>query len=487
MKWLDPSKLANQLGSWSDHISIKALIGLGFGAISSAIAVGLSEHAGSTAGRPLLLSGLLLASWFGGFVGGLVATVLMVATLVAFFYGGDTGKTENIINLVSFGALALLINTFNFWRRRVEQDLLNSKQELQTRIESERLLRELAERDEAYFSSIFNAVSEAILIADDKSFLLDANPAAEELLGRTRAELIGLKVADVVEASAGWAEKEYESFIASNFWRGQVEIRRPDGSMIPAEASAVTVKSPTGTVGISVLRDVSQRREMERLRETFLASVSHDLRSPLTAILGYALLMERSQKFDPEGIEEIIGQSRRLQRLISDLLDASAMQRGFFSLTLASCDLRQVIQNVVKRYESSATRVNVSLPEGAVDGLWDSQRLEQVLDNLVSNAIKYSPGSESISVDLIPHEFEAELSVIDSGVGLSSSDLEAIFGDFYRAGVTTASPGLGLGLYIARAIVEAHGGQVWAESGGPGLGSTFKMRIPYNPPARLPT
>src|SRR4029077_16544530 len=131
-------------------------------------------------GRPLGLAGLLLGSWFGGVIGGFVATVIMVATLVRFFYQDANSTTsENLANLIAFVFLALLINGFNYWRRQVEQDLMVAHRELHSRVQLEQDLRARAEESEAYFRSVFSSANDAILIADSESVFIDANPAAE--------------------------------------------------------------------------------------------------------------------------------------------------------------------------------------------------------------------------------------------------------------------------------------------------------------------
>jgi PAS domain S-box-containing protein len=279
--------LTRRLGGWFDHFVAKSLLGLAFGVAGCALAVVVSEAAGRTAGRPLLLAGLLLASWFGGVIGGVVATALLMATLAVFYNQDSTGDSaEDIANFLAFIFLALLINGFNFWRRQVEQYLMRAQLELEDRAQAEQALRARSEENEAFFRSVFEAASDAILIADGSAKLLDANPAAERLLGRRKEELKGLTVSDILPASPDWTESEYRSFLKAGTWRGEVEVRRPDGTVVPAEAHAVTVPGPFGQVGVSVLRDISQRKEIEQLRQTFLASVGHDLRNPLTAILG---------------------------------------------------------------------------------------------------------------------------------------------------------------------------------------------------------
>jgi PAS domain S-box-containing protein len=482
LSWANPRQLTRRLGGWLDHLVAKSLLGLAFGVVGCATAILVSEAAGGTAGRPLLPAGLLLASWFGGVIGGGVATVLLLATLVVFFYHDSAStSTEDVANFLAFAFLALLINGFNFWRRQVEQYLVRAQLDLENRAQAEQELRARSEESEAYFRSVFEEASDAILIADGSARFLDANPAAETLLGRRKDELKGLTVEDILTASPDWTESEYRSFLEERTWRGDVEINRPDGTIVPAEAHAVIVSGPSGRVGVSVLRDISQRREMEKLRQTFLASVSHDLRNPLTSILGYAVLMQRSQTFDAEGMAEIVSQSRRLERLIGDLLDVSSMQSAAFTISPAEVDIGEIAEKVVQNLQATGPKILVDLPDEPLLGFWDGQRLEQVIENLVSNAIKYSPDGGDIRLSVSQAGDEVELSVSDQGIGIEPEDLAALFDPFHRVKNSRSSPGLGLGLYIVRMISEAHGGQVWAESAGRGKGATFFVRLPRTP------
>ena len=343
-------------------------------------------------------------------------------------------------------------------------------------------LRAAAQAAERYSRALFNATGDAILVADENGRYLDANSAAEQLLGYTADELRRLGVADVVGAGADWGEEEYARFVAEGAWRGELELRRKDGEMVPVEALATLMESPGGAVGVSVLRDISERRRLESLQQELLAGVSHELRNPLTPIIGLAQFMLKTQQFDRESVQDIVDYGQRLQRMIDDLLDASRIAAQQFELVRADVDIAAALRDLVARWQRIAPQRRFEFCRTAGDGvvgLWDRERLMQIFDNLISNAVKYSTPESPVVVTLDARERDVEISVRDEGIGMSRRSLHRVFDRFYRSSeAKRKSKGVGLGLYIVKALVEAHGGAIHAESEGPGRGSTFRVVLP---------
>jgi signal transduction histidine kinase len=238
---------------------------------------------------------------------------------------------------------------------------------------------------------------------------------------------------------------------------------------------------------VATLRKSEQRRireaeaAREQLRE-FISLVVHDLRAPLTVALGYLQLVER--EFTPSDerlrphVEKVDQALHRATRLVGDLLDAIRIGRGRFVLHHAPSDLTALARGVVD--EQRLSDVNhtylVEAPP-RVTGFWDATRLQQVLANLVSNAGKYSSPGTDVRVSLREQDDEAILSVSDQGSGIAPSDLDRIFQPFARLNPGGQTAGTGLGLYITRGIVEAHGGRIWVES-VVGRGTTFFVTLP---------
>ncbi|OJT21304.1 histidine kinase [Archangium sp. Cb G35] len=238
-------------------------------------------------------------------------------------------------------------------------------------------------------------------------------------------------------------------------------------------------------------------REAVRLREEFLSVASHELRTPLTPLKGFAALtlsrMEKGGDF-PErertlkALRSMARQTDRLTRLVDDLLDTSRIQAGRFELERAPLDLLPLVREVIERFElrgNEGLRFVLEAPTQAVEGIWDGPRLEQVITNLLANAVRYSPqgGTVRVSFHLSPEA--VELQVRDEGIGIPSESIALLFQPFARASNATARHfgGLGLGLFICREIVQRHGGTIWAESPGAQLGSCFHVRLPREAPA----
>ena len=220
----------------------------------------------------------------------------------------------------------------------------------------------------------------------------------------------------------------------------------------------------------------------QRLQE-FLAIVVHDLRNPLAAILGSLHMLQQSatQTF-PARQQELLQLSaaaaRSMGRLLDDLRDAGMIGAGHFAICKAQADLAEIARRVAALQQMTATDHDLILesPEH-LEGMWDGERLNQLLTNLISNAVKYSPAGGAVRVSVRGGAGEACVSVADHGIGLNPSEIQRLFQPFTRMYANQGIEGVGLGLYISKAIVVAHGGRIWVES-IPGQGSTFTVALP---------
>ncbi|MCL5026824.1 MAG: GAF domain-containing protein [Chloroflexi bacterium] len=225
-------------------------------------------------------------------------------------------------------------------------------------------------------------------------------------------------------------------------------------------------------------------REVQREKDEFFSIVAHELRSPLTAINGYAQLLNRvlpagSDELLRRSATSIIEQTRRLRELVDNLLDSSRLALGRFALERAEVDLAVLARQVVESLQVSTDKhaIQISVPDTCV-ALCDQKRVHQVLENLIGNAIKYSPAGGPIEVKLEADGQEARLSVRDHGIGISPDHLSHIFERYYQVETADgARSGLGVGLNVCQEIVLAHGGRIWAES-KPGEGSIFYFALP---------
>jgi signal transduction histidine kinase len=218
-------------------------------------------------------------------------------------------------------------------------------------------------------------------------------------------------------------------------------------------------------------------------RLAFLAGVAHELRNPLSA-LKLSTAMSGRAPLTPERMERTLAlvarQVDRLDRMVGDLLDSTRIEAGKLELQPEVRDARELAREVVELYRSgdSGHVLELALPDTPVLVRADPARLEQVLHNLVSNALKYSPAGSRVDVAVVREGGEAFLSVTDQGIGISEDERRLLFAPFQRAGnARQRAPGVGLGLSVARRIVEAHGGHIEVDS-RPGAGSVFRVRLP---------
>jgi len=232
--------------------------------------------------------------------------------------------------------------------------------------------------------------------------------------------------------------------------------------------------------------DMASTLEQQRTNQlTFLAGVAHDLRNPLAAMKLAVTMVPPDKPLPPEPrvrqlFARIERQTARLERMVFDFLDASRIESGDLSLTPEECDVCVLVRATAELFESSTRthRLAVSVPSCPVLVTCDPTRIEQVLSNVVSNAIKYSPAGGTVTLTVSQLRDAVEIAVTDEGVGMSADDIRHAFEPFRRfAPAAGGAPGIGLGLFVAKRIVKAHGGDISIES-SPGAGATFRIRLP---------
>ena len=345
--------------------------------------------------------------------------------------------------------------------------------------------REAAARRESEerFRAVWEATSEALALSDPDGVVLAVNPAYCALYGRTREELIGRSFAVIFpEAERAAASDQYRAAFADPDPPQSYEarVRRPDGGERMVEARAdFLVRDGERVAMISAIRDVTERKRLDRAQQDFVAMASHDLASPLTVLRARAQLMLRRATYDAESLAVILEQTTRMDRLITDLRQLAQVEGGGLLLQRDAVDLVRLAAEGVDRASTLARgrTVRFEAPETPVVVLGDRDRLGQVLDNLLGNAAKYSADGGDIVVRVEAVDGEARLSVVDEGPGIPAGVLPHLFERFYRGQSAAGEAGLGLGLYISRMLVEAHDGRIWAAS-EPGMGSTFTVALP---------
>jgi signal transduction histidine kinase len=242
---------------------------------------------------------------------------------------------------------------------------------------------------------------------------------------------------------------------------------------------------------------LQSREEAARLKEEFLSAAAHDLRTPLTVVLGQAELLERRVARNPAapadagGIARIAREARRLRDLVNQLLDVQRLEKGAAPMELADADLWEIVTTVQERFRDHGLDLRAVPPNARLIATVDRLRIEQVLDNLIENAIKYTTSGRLPEITVGWEDDQARIAVVDEGVGIPEHERERIFERFYRGSNVEAvtDTGMGLGLYICRRIVEGHGGRIWAQPTPTG-GTTFVVALPARPavdPAGVPS
>jgi PAS domain S-box-containing protein len=346
----------------------------------------------------------------------------------------------------------------------------------------------LAEKKET--EAVIHSVAEGLVVVDEKGKVIMLNPAAERLLGVSKKNKIGQPI------SEGIREDQLISFIKDS--RGSKDDREieilsgQDETKKTLRASSAVIEDEDGkTVGmVSVLSDITKQKELDRLKANFLTSISHELRTPLVAIeksismmlSGMAGRMSNTQE---EFLRIAERNLKRLTNLINDLLDLSKLEAGKVKLRPQLASIEKIIEDSVQTLgawaKTKAINIKIGIQSDLPEIYMDPDKVIQVLNNLIGNAIKFTPDNGDIVIEARSDKEKKviEVSVADSGIGIPEDDLSKVFDKFYQTGERTPTDisGTGVGLSIAKEVVELHGGEIWAENRDGG-GAKFVFTLP---------
>ncbi|WP_298038711.1 ATP-binding protein [uncultured Desulfuromonas sp.] len=346
------------------------------------------------------------------------------------------------------------------------------------------------------FKRILETTTDGVVTLDKTGRYTYANPAAERILGVSH-ELILQRTFDQTEwkfstitgAPLPNDETPFKRVLQETkaVYGMKLVIERPDGERIVTSTNAAPLFDADGHFDgiVGVITDVTDQQELLEHNLAFHHTVAHDLRGPLTVIQGHAeMLKEAFRQGKVKGgvvlnVEEILNGAEKMNAMIEDLLDTSRIEGGQVSLEQEPIDLDSFVWPLLQKPQKAITlnRLVTRIPRGLPAVSADPARLERILLNLVSNALKFSPAESKVIIEARKMGCEIIISVIDQGKGIVPEDCSRIFKRFFQVKGHQTSSGVGLGLYICRLLVEGHGGHIWVES-KLGEGSTFHFTLP---------
>ncbi len=388
------------------------------------------------------------------------------------------GRYQQQIPYQNSAETATLADSFT----RMGQSILDREEQLHLALRQAETTRDRLE-------AILQSVAEALVVTDTDRTVVAINRAAQELFGFTQIDARGRTVSEILfhptlleQLDTVWKEGGESSL--------ELQMRSHQGTMYHVRSDVYPVRRSDGTtVGmVSSLRDITQERASDRAKSKFISMAAHELRTPLTAILGYSeLLIDQIQDPDfsrdqhRDHLQMICDKAENLEVIISDLLDLSRIESGRpLILHPEALDFNQLVRQTAATHqrETENHQFHLDLPAAPIVLQLDRPRIQQVLDNLVGNAVKYSPAGGVIGIQGQSNGSGYLLQIQDNGLGIPLEQQPYVFDPFYRAHSESAElAGFGLGLSICKMIVEEHGGRIWCDS-EPGIGSTFHVQLP---------
>ena len=429
---------------------------------------------------------VLLATLIGGTGAGLFAVALTVfAAAFLEFPWQDMSRGRDPLD-------ALRIAVYAIWAATMSvavglRDAANRRVDL---------LRE-------WMGTTLQSIGDGVIVTDAGGAIVFLNPVAASLTGWSQGEAAERPIADVFVIRREETLEVIDDPVTQVLRTGEsatlderAVLLARGGAAVPIDDTAAPIRSGDGSVRgvVLVFRDVTRRRAAEKAlrqadnaKDQFLATLSHDLRTPLTAILGWTRLLRdrpHDEQTTAEALRTIEENARAQAELIEDILDVTRIASGKIVLERENVDLNALLEETARSLQPPLAAKEISLdlrlPDHEVMVFADAKRLRQIVWNLISNAIKFSAERGTIELEVKDGEGIAELEVIDHGIGIDADALPRVFERFRQAHGehSLRLGGLGLGLAIVKDLAELHGGTVTAYSGGPGTGATFTVRLP---------
>jgi two-component system NtrC family sensor kinase len=372
-------------------------------------------------------------------------------------------KTNEIVDTVE-GSLKRAHGVGDWLRKEIKRTTASLKRRA-----------ELSESERTRLETVFNAIHDSVMIIDPENKVLLANPAMCRSFGLDEKQVLGKPVMDVM------THPDIRSLLTRTEGNDPLEYHEvsfPDGRVGNAQITKIQ------DVGSALtMQDITYLKEVDRLRSEFVHTVSHDLRSPLTSVIGYTELVQRAGPLNEnqrDFLNRIQDSVQHITALINDLLDLGSIEAGFDTrreFVQLEGILRYTLDMLQGQIKSKRVKVTTEIVPSMPALRANPIRLRQVLDNVVGNAIKYSNSGGNVFISIKSEGDQVIFQVTDEGPGIPAADIPHIFDKFYRGTNITNTEGSGLGLAIVKTIVESHQGRIWVES-TLGKGSSFFIVLP---------
>lgn len=365
-------------------------------------------------------------------------------------------------------------------------DMANSLNDLSEVI---RLTHDSLEQEKTRLTSILSYMSDGVIATDRVGRIIMVNDMAQKQLGLTNKLQEKLNLLDVLDLSERYSLRD----LLAQTPEIVLEHTNENEEFITLRANFATIRSESGLISglVVVLHDMTEQAKEERERRLFVSNVSHELRTPLTSVKSYLEALDEgalTESVAPSFVKVSLDETNRMMRMITDLLSLSRIDNQVGEMDVELINFTAFVTFILNRFDqmkhSDSDKVYTIIRDYQISPIWveiDTDKLTQVLDNILNNAIKYSPDGGTITFSMKTTDSQLIVSISDEGLGIPKADLPRIFDRFYRVDKarSRAQGGTGLGLAIAKEIVKQHKGFIWAKSEY-GHGSTFTIVLPYS-------
>lgn len=365
-------------------------------------------------------------------------------------------------------------------------DMTNSINDLSEVI---RLTHENLEQETKRLSSILSYMTDGVLATNRRGQIITINDMATKQLGVKRDEVQNMSILDLLSISDEYDLRD----LITNVPELTIDSQDENGEYLSLRVRFALVRRESGFISglVAVLHDTTEQDKEERERRLFVSNVSHELRTPLTSVKSYLEALDEgalSEPVAPDFVKVSLNETNRMMRMVTDLLSLSRIDNEISHLEVELTNFTAFITFILNRFDKiknqDETKKYEIIRDYPITPIWveiDTDKLTQVIDNIMNNAIKYSPDGGTITVSVRTTDVQLILSISDEGLGIPKQDLPKIFDRFYRVDKarSRAQGGTGLGLAIAKEIIKQHHGFIWAKSEY-GKGSTFTIVLPYD-------